>query len=76
MISFVLQEEFHISFLLLVEKIISYYRLGTGDLHDEFHFFSVNIIAHNSAELIRFVVAPDQTSLGLITCILKGNGSI
>ena len=76
MISFVLQEEFHISFLLLVEKIISYYRLGTGDLHDEFYFFSVTIFANNFAQLILFIVAPDQTSLGLITCILKGNGSI
>lgn len=75
MISCVLQEEFHINSLLLVEKIISYYKLGTQYLHGKFHFFSVNIYACNSAQLILFIIAPDRTGLGLIPYILKDNGN-
>lgn len=63
------------NFPLLVEKIISYYSLGTQDLHGKFNFFSVNIIACNSAQLIFFTLAPKQTSLALVSCILKDNGN-
>lgn len=64
--NWVLQEEFHINFLLLVEKTTCYYKLGTQDLHGKFHFISDNTSACNSAQLILFIVAPDQTSSGLI----------
>lgn len=61
--------------MLLVEKIISYYILRTQDLHGKLNFFSVNIITCNCVQLILSTLAPKQISLGLVSCILKDNGS-
>lgn len=72
MISYISQEDFCINFLFLVEKIISYYKIVTQDLHGKFNFFSVNIIACNtSAQLILFIVAPEQDQFEPCTLYFK-----